>query len=104
VVTTNSISDCCALVTSPSVLKITTHNFVHALQYFLQGNMSGYASYDDALDPKYGEPYKVKLVVANEETLKGYGKIDSSWQTTGYVVTTNSIIDCCAFVTSPLTL
>jgi hypothetical protein len=27
------------------------------------------------LDPKYGEPYKVKLVVANEETLKGYGKI-----------------------------
>jgi hypothetical protein len=37
--------------------------------------MSGYASYDDALDPKYGEPYKVKLVDANEETLKGYGKI-----------------------------
>ena len=33
------------------------------------------ASYDDAFDPKYGEPFKVPLRMANEETLKGYGKI-----------------------------
>jgi hypothetical protein len=46
--------------------KPTNHSSLNrALQYFLQGNMSGYASYDDALDLKYGEPYKVKLVVAN---------------------------------------
>lgn len=42
--------------------------------------MSGYASYDDALDPKYGDPFPVPLVVANEETLKGYGKIVTDFE------------------------
>ena len=37
--------------------------------------MSGYASYDDALDPKYGDPFPVPIVKATEETLKGYGRI-----------------------------
>ena len=37
--------------------------------------MSGYASYDDALDPKYGDPFPVHIVKATEETLKGYGRI-----------------------------
>jgi hypothetical protein len=37
--------------------------------------MSGSPSYDDAHDHKYGEPYKVPMVVASEETLNGYGKI-----------------------------
>jgi hypothetical protein len=37
--------------------------------------MSGSPSYDDAHDPKYRKPYKVPMVVASDETLKGYGKI-----------------------------
>ena len=37
--------------------------------------MSGSPSYDDVHDPKYGKPYKVPMVVASDETLKGYGKI-----------------------------
>ena len=37
--------------------------------------MSGYASYDDALDPKYGDPHLVPMVTASHETLKGYGTI-----------------------------
>ena len=37
--------------------------------------MSGYTSYADALDPKYGEPFPVPIVRATEETLKGYGRI-----------------------------
>ena len=37
--------------------------------------MSGYASYDDALDPKYGDPFPVSIVKATEKTLKGYGRI-----------------------------
>ena len=37
--------------------------------------MCGSPSYDDAHDPKYRKPYKVPMVVASDETLKGYGKI-----------------------------
>ena len=36
---------------------------------------SGYADYTDALDSKYGDPFPVPIVVATEETLKGYGTI-----------------------------
>ncbi|XP_071154080.1 uncharacterized protein [Mytilus edulis] len=42
--------------------------------------MSGYASYDEALDPKYGDPYQVSLVVADENSLKGYGKIVTDFE------------------------
>ena len=34
---------------------------------------SGYASYTDALNPKYGDPFPVPVVKATEQTLKGYG-------------------------------
>ena len=37
--------------------------------------MSWYASYADALDSKYREPFPVPVVKATEETLKGYGRI-----------------------------
>ena len=36
---------------------------------------SGYADYTDAQDSKYGDPFPVPIVVATEETLKGYGTI-----------------------------
>ena len=36
---------------------------------------SGYASYDDAHDVKYGEPFPVPLIVANASTLESYGRI-----------------------------
>jgi hypothetical protein len=42
--------------------------------------MSGYASYEDALDPKYGEPFPVPLVTATAETLKGYGTIVTDFE------------------------
>ncbi|KAK3604361.1 hypothetical protein CHS0354_000921 [Potamilus streckersoni] len=41
--------------------------------------MSGYASYDDAFDPKYGTPFEVPIILATEESLKGYGKIVSDF-------------------------
>ena len=43
--------------------------------------MNGSPSYDDAHDPKYGKPYKVPMVVASDETLKGYGKIVRDFDT-----------------------
>eukprot|EP00164_Ancoracysta_twista_P002346 GFYU01003100.1.p1 GENE.GFYU01003100.1~~GFYU01003100.1.p1 ORF type:complete len:292 (+),score=80.40 GFYU01003100.1:130-1005(+) len=36
---------------------------------------SGYATYDDAHDAKYGEPHPVKCVVGTAENLKGYANI-----------------------------
>ena len=38
---------------------------------------SGYASYDEALDPKYGDPVSVPLIIATEDSVKGYGKYHS---------------------------
>ena len=37
--------------------------------------MSGYASYEDAHNPKYGEPYDVPLYLATEECLQDYGMV-----------------------------
>ena len=37
--------------------------------------MSGYASYADAMNPKYGDPFPVPIVKATEDTLKDYGRI-----------------------------
>lgn len=37
--------------------------------------MSVYECYKDAFDTKYGEPHPVPVVIATEETLKGYGTI-----------------------------
>eukprot|EP01135_Chromosphaera_perkinsii_P011361 Nk52_evm6s2391 gene=Nk52_evmTU6s2391 len=38
--------------------------------------MSGHASYADALnEDKYGEPHHVPIVIATEESLRGYGRI-----------------------------
>ncbi|XP_045181639.2 uncharacterized protein LOC123540573 [Mercenaria mercenaria] len=42
--------------------------------------MSGYASYEDALNPKYGEPFLVPIVMATADTLKGYGKIVTDFE------------------------
>ncbi|WAR16012.1 ALLA-like protein [Mya arenaria] len=42
--------------------------------------MSDYSNYDDALDPKYGDPFPVPVVMATKETLKGYGTIVASWR------------------------
>lgn len=42
--------------------------------------MSGYASYEDALDSKYGEPFPVPVVTATAETLKGYGRIVTDFE------------------------
>lgn len=47
---------------------------------FLNTDMSGYASYEDALDPKYGEPFPVPVVMATAETLKGYGVIVTDFE------------------------
>lgn len=44
--------------------------------------MSGYASYEDALNPKYGDPFPVPVVMATEESLKGYGTIVTDFQNT----------------------
>ena len=49
--------------------------------------MSGYASYDDAHDPKYKEPFPVPFVVANEETFKGYGTIIKDFDATKVEIT-----------------
>ncbi|KAL4218391.1 hypothetical protein ACF0H5_023127 [Mactra antiquata] len=35
----------------------------------------GYGDFSQAFDPKYGDPYPVPIVMATEETLKGYGTI-----------------------------
>jgi len=49
--------------------------------------MSGYVSYDDALDPKYGDPHPVPIVIATEETLKGYGTIVTDFDATKVEIT-----------------
>ncbi|XP_052762513.1 uncharacterized protein LOC128205116 [Mya arenaria] len=49
--------------------------------------MSGYASYDDALDPKYGEPFPVPVVMATKEALKGYGTIVTTYDETKVEIT-----------------
>lgn len=49
--------------------------------------MSGYASYDDALNPKYGEPFLVPIIQATEETLKGYGTIVTDFEKTKIEIT-----------------
>ncbi|XP_060587685.1 uncharacterized protein LOC132743176 [Ruditapes philippinarum] len=38
------------------------------------------ASYDEAHDPKYGDPFPVPIVMATTETLKGYGKIVTDFE------------------------
>ena len=37
--------------------------------------MSGYASYDEAHDAKYGSPHKVPIVIGNKASLQGYGRL-----------------------------
>jgi len=37
--------------------------------------MSVYECYDDAFDPKYGDPHPVPIVMATKDTLEGYGTI-----------------------------
>lgn len=49
--------------------------------------MSGYASYEDALDPKYGDPFPVPTVMATEESLKGYGTIVNNFEETKVEIT-----------------
>jgi len=49
--------------------------------------MSGYVSYDDALDPKYGDPHPVPIVIATVETLKGYGTIVTDFDATKVEIT-----------------
>ena len=49
--------------------------------------MSGYASYDDALDPKYGDPYPVPMVTASRDTLRGYGTIVTDFKSTKVEIT-----------------
>lgn len=49
--------------------------------------MSGSPSYDDAHDPKYGDPYKVSMVIADENSLKGYGKIVTDYEKTEVEIT-----------------
>jgi hypothetical protein len=82
-----------ARVTFPSVDEFTTHYSSHRagtrVQFPTSTNwllkvalntitltlycrtISGSPSYDDAHGHKYGEPYKVPMVVASEETLNG---------------------------------
>jgi hypothetical protein len=38
------------------------------------------ASYDEAHDPKYGDPFPVPIVMATTETLKGYGRIVTDFE------------------------
>ncbi|XP_052226178.1 uncharacterized protein LOC127841397 [Dreissena polymorpha] len=49
--------------------------------------MSGYADHSDALDPKYGDPFPVPIVMATEETLKGYGTIVTNFDETKVEIT-----------------
>ena len=49
--------------------------------------MSGYASHDDAFDPKYGDPIPVPIVMATKETLKGYGTIVTDFDATKVEIT-----------------
>lgn len=39
------------------------------------GEYGEYGNFDDVFDPKYGEPHPVPIVMATDETLKGYGNI-----------------------------
>ena len=49
--------------------------------------MSGYACYDDALDPKYGDPHVVPIVIATENSLEGYGKIVTDFEAENVEIT-----------------
>ncbi|XP_021354447.1 uncharacterized protein LOC110450957 [Mizuhopecten yessoensis] len=49
--------------------------------------MSGFACYDDAHDQKYDKPHPVPLVVANKDTLKGYGTIVTDFEKTKVEIT-----------------
>ncbi|XP_053382470.1 ureidoglycolate lyase-like [Mercenaria mercenaria] len=42
--------------------------------------MSRCASYEDAHDPKYGEPFPVPIVMATADALKGYGTIVTDFE------------------------
>lgn len=42
--------------------------------------MSCNVSYEDALDPKYGEPFPVRIVMATAESLEGYGRIVTNFE------------------------
>lgn len=39
------------------------------------GEYEEYGNFDDVFDPKYGDPHPVPIVMANNETLKGFGNI-----------------------------
>ncbi|XP_021354445.1 uncharacterized protein LOC110450955 isoform X2 [Mizuhopecten yessoensis] len=49
--------------------------------------MSGYACYDDVHDQKYDRPHPVPLVIANVNTLKGYGTIVTDFEKTEVEIT-----------------
>ena len=42
---------------------------------FSRISMSGYASYSDAHDAKYGEPHQVPIIPCTSESIKEYGRL-----------------------------
>ena len=40
---------------------------------------TGFASYDDALDPKHGAPHDVPLIIATDESFKDFGRLVHSF-------------------------